>query len=53
MALEMLDKRAIIAYRLEKADAVMIEAKDNVGLKHWNLAAKKRTKNLIIIQLES
>lgn len=39
MALEMQDKRAIIAYRLEKADAVMIEAKDNVGLKHWNLAA--------------
>ena len=41
MALEMQDKRAIIAYRLEKADAVMIEAKDNVGLKHWALAANR------------
>lgn len=41
MALEMQDKRAIITYRLEKADAVMIEAKDNVGLKHWNLAANR------------
>ena len=41
MALEMQDKRAIIAYRLEKADAVMIEAKDNAGLKHWTLAANR------------
>ena len=37
----MQDKRAIIAYRLEKADAVMIEAKDNAGLKHWTLAANR------------
>jgi hypothetical protein len=41
MALEMQDKRAIIAYRLEKADSVMIEAKDNAGLKHWTLAANR------------
>ncbi len=41
MALDMQDKRAIIAYRLEKADAVMIEAKDNAGLKHWTLAANR------------
>ena len=41
MALDMQDKRTIIAYRLEKADAVMIEAKDNAGLKHWTLAANR------------
>lgn len=41
MALETDDKRAIIAYRLEKADAVMTEAKDNAMLKHWTLTANR------------
>ena len=41
MALEIDDKRAIIAYRLEKADAVMTEAKDNAMLKHWTLTANR------------
>ena len=41
MALEMDDKRAIIAYRSEKADAVMIEARDNAKLGHWTLAANR------------
>ena len=35
------DKRAIIAYRSEKADAVMIEARDNAKLGHWTLAANR------------
>lgn len=41
MALEIDDKRAIIAYRLEKADAVMTEAKDNAMLEHWTLTANR------------
>ena len=41
MALDMQDKQAIISYRLEKADAVMNEAKDNAGLKHWTLSANR------------
>ena len=41
MALDMQDKQAIISYRVEKADAVRIEAKDNAGLKHWTLSANR------------
>ena len=35
------DKRAIIAYRLQKAGQVMIEARDNARLGHWSLVANR------------
>ena len=41
MAMTADDKRAIIAYRLQKADQVMIEARDNARLGHWSLVANR------------
>lgn len=41
MALTMDDKRSIIAYRIQKSGAAMIEARDNAGLKHWSLVANR------------
>ena len=41
MAMTADDKRAIIAYRLQKAGQVMIEARDNARLGHWSLVANR------------
>ena len=35
------ERKSIIVYRLEKADDVLIEARDCVSLEHWNLAANR------------
>lgn len=39
MALTIDEKKAIIAYRIEKSRKTMIEARDNAKMKHWSLAA--------------
>ena len=39
MALTIDEKKAIIAYRIQKSAQTMIEARDNASLKHWSLAA--------------
>lgn len=41
MALTLEEKRAIIAYRLQKSEQAMVEARDNAQLKHWNLVANR------------
>lgn len=41
MALTIDEKRAIIAYRIQKSDAAMLEARDNAVLKHWSLVANR------------
>ena len=41
MALSIEEKRAIINYRIQKAQSTIIEAKDNANLKHWNLVANR------------
>ena len=41
MALTFDDKKAIIAYRIQKSDSAMIEARDNADLKHWSLVANR------------
>ena len=41
MALSLEEKRAIVNYRIQKAQSTMIEAKDNATLKHWNLVANR------------
>ena len=41
MALSLEEKRAIVNYRIQKAQSTMIEAKDNANLKHWNLVANR------------
>lgn len=41
MALSLEEKRAIVNYRIQKAQNTMIEAKDNANLKHWNLVANR------------
>lgn len=41
MALTTDEKRAIIAYRMEKSKQTMIEAQDNANMKHWSLAANR------------
>lgn len=35
------DRQALIGYRLEKSDAVLIEAEDNAKLGHWTLVANR------------
>ena len=35
------ERKAIIVYRLEKADSAFIEAKDSATLGHWTLAANR------------
>ena len=35
MSLSIEEKKAIIAYRIQKAKATMIEAQDNAQLGHW------------------
>lgn len=41
MALTMDDKRSIIAYRVQKSEAAMVEAQDNAKLRHWSLVANR------------
>lgn len=41
MALTSDEKRAIIAYRIDKAHKTMIEAYDNAKMEHWSLAANR------------
>ena len=41
MALSIDEKKAIIAYRIQKASTVLVEAKDNARLEHWNLVANR------------
>ena len=41
MALSSEERKAIVAYRIQKSDSAMVEAKDNAGLKHWNLVANR------------
>ena len=41
MALTLDEKRAVIAYRIQKSEAAMIEARDNAELKHWSLVANR------------
>lgn len=35
------ERKAIVVYRLEKAESALVEAKDCVSLNHWNLAANR------------
>lgn len=41
MALSIDEKKAIIAYRIQKASTVLVEARDNARLEHWNLVANR------------
>ena len=41
MALTTDDKKAIIAYRIQKSALAMTEAHDNAQLKHWSLVANR------------
>lgn len=41
MSLSIEEKKSIIAYRIQKADGVFIEALDNAILNHWNLVANR------------
>ena len=41
MALSIEEKRAIVKYRIQKAQSTMIEARDNANLMHWNLVANR------------
>ena len=41
MALTIDEKKAIIAYRMQKSAQTMIEARDNASMKHWSLAANR------------
>lgn len=35
------ERKAIVVYRLEKAEEALVEAKDCITLNHWNLAANR------------
>lgn len=41
MALTIDDKKAIIAYRIQKSEQTMIEARDCAKMGHWSLAANR------------
>lgn len=41
MSLTIDEKKAIIAYRVQKSKQTMIEAHDNAKLNHWSLAANR------------
>lgn len=41
MSLTEEERKAIVIYRLEKADDTFVEAKDCASLGHWNLAANR------------
>lgn len=35
------DRKTLVTYRIEKAKAVLVEARDNAGLGHWNLVGNR------------
>ena len=41
MALSWDEKKAILNYRIQKAEKALVEAKDNSMLGHWNLVANR------------
>lgn len=41
MALTIDDKKAIIAYRIQKSEQTMVEARDCARMGHWSLAANR------------
>lgn len=41
MGLSLDEKKAILSYRIQKADKALVEAKDNAELEHWNLVANR------------
>jgi len=41
MGLSLDEKRAILNYRIQKAEKALVEAKDNAKLEHWNLVANR------------
>lgn len=41
MGLSLDEKKAILSYRIQKADKALVEAKDNAKLEHWNLVANR------------
>lgn len=41
MALTIDDKKAIIAYRIQKSEQTMVEARDCAKMGHWSLAANR------------
>ena len=41
MPLSIEEKKSIIAYRVQKADSVFIEASDNATMNHWNVVANR------------
>ena len=47
MALTIDEKKAIIAYRIQKSAQTMIEARDNDSLKHWSLPCFEPTERLL------
>lgn len=34
-------KKSVIAYCIQKSEAVFVEAKDNAELQHWNLVVNR------------
>lgn len=49
MPLEFEERRAIVSYRIEKAERTMIEARDCASLGHWTLAANRLYYSLFYI----
>lgn len=41
MGLSLDEKKAILSYRIQKAEKALVEAKDNADLEHWNLVANR------------
>ena len=41
MGLNIDEKKAILNYRIQKAEKALVEAKDNANLGHWNLVANR------------
>ena len=41
MGLNLDEKKAILNYRIQKAEKALVEAKDNANLGHWNLVANR------------
>ncbi len=35
------ERKALVAYRIEKAKAVLVEARDNARLGHWSLVGNR------------
>lgn len=41
MGLTLDEKKAILNYRIQKAEKALVEAMDNANLEHWNLVANR------------